>query len=83
MSAEVVQLREGPLLSDIVGQIRAFADRIEAGEYGEVETVFAILPRAREYPMVLGWGDITNTNDPVIQLELAKHWLLVNLVQRG
>lgn len=82
MVAEVVQLHEGPSLNDIVAQIRAFADRIEAGEYGEVDTVFAVMPRTGDYPKFWGWGDITNVNDPVIQLELAKHWLLVNLVER-
>ena len=82
MVAEVIRLRETPSLRDVVAQIRAFADRIEAGEYGEVETVFALMPRAGDYPSFWGWGDITGTNDPVIQLEMAKLWLLMNLTKR-
>ncbi len=82
MTAEVIPLREGPSLMDIVGQIRAFADRIEAGEYGEVDAVIALMPRAREYPTLWGWGDVTGANDPLIQIELCKHWLLMNLVER-
>lgn len=31
---EIVRLVEGPSLNDIPGQLRALADRIEAGEYG-------------------------------------------------
>ena len=83
MSAELVQLHEGPSLGDVVGQIRAFADRIEAGAYGEVSTVFAVMPVAGDYPKFWGWGDITGGNDPVIQLELVKLWLLLNMTARG
>lgn len=79
----VVPLRESPSLTDIVAQIRAFADRVETGEHGEVSTVFVLMPCTGDYPKVWGWGDITGTNDPVVQLELAKLWLLTNLVERA
>jgi hypothetical protein len=83
MSAELVQLRDGaPLLTDIPGMLRQMADQIEAGEHGEVGTAFLILPVDDDYPSVFGWGDIEGGNDPVIQLELAKMWLLTNLVAR-
>ena len=82
MTLTVVPLREVPSLNDIVAQIRAFADRVKAGEYGDVDAVFAVMPREGDYPKFWGWGDISGGNDPVIQLELAKHWLLTNLVQR-
>ncbi len=82
MALTVVPLRETPSLKDIVAQVRAFADRIEAGEYGDVDAVFALMPVANGYPKFWGWGDITGINDPVIQLELAKMWLLANLVER-
>ena len=82
MTLTVVPLREGPPLTDVVAQIRAFADRVEAGEYGEVDAVFALMPRENDYPKFWGWGDITGINDPVVQLELAKLWLLTNLVKR-
>lgn len=79
----VIPLREGPPLSDVVAQIRAFADRIEAGDYGEVDAVFALMPRANDYPTFWGWGNISGINDPVVQLELAKLWLLNNLTVRS
>lgn len=82
MSAEVVQLHSGLSLNDIVGHLRGMADRIEAGEYGEVATLFAVMPDASGYPDVFAWGDVTGTNDPVIQFELAKMWLLTNLTER-
>ena len=82
MGLNVVPLREGPPLTDIVAHIRAFADRVEAGEYGEVEAIFALMPRDNDYPKFWGWGNIVGINDPVVQLELAKMWLLTNLVTR-
>jgi hypothetical protein len=82
MTAEIVAIHDGPSLMDIVGQLRAFADRIEAGEYGEVDSVIALVPRGSAYPRVLQWGDNTNLNDPIIQLELAKFWLLMHMVER-
>lgn len=82
MSAEIVQMRSEPLLNDIAGQLRGLADRIESGDYGEVATLFAVMPDASGYPDVFAWGDVTGTNDPVIQFELAKMWLLTNLTER-
>jgi hypothetical protein len=83
MSLTVVPLREGPLLTDVVAQVRAFADRIEAGEYGEVDAVFAVMPRAGDYPTIWGWGDTSGPNDATIQLELAKYWLLTRMTLRA
>jgi hypothetical protein len=83
MTLTVVPLRDGkPSLNDTVAQIRAFADRIEAGDYGDVEAVFALMPRENDYPKFWGWGNVSGINDPVVQLELAKLWLLTNLVTR-
>jgi hypothetical protein len=79
---KVVQLQEGPSLQDIVGQMRMLADRIEAGEFGEVNTLFAVMPRDDDFPLLFGWGVLDGQNDPIIQLELTKHWLLSNLVVR-
>ena len=58
MSADlkVVELHSGPSLQDIPGQLRALADRIEQGEYGDVEGLFAVMPREQDYPVILGWG---------------------------
>lgn len=83
MRLTVVPLHVGPPLTDVVAHIRAFADRIEAGDYGEVDAVFALMPVGGDYPKFFGWGDITGANDPVIQLEMAKLWLLMNMTKRA
>lgn len=73
---KVVQLHEGPSLQDIPGQLRALADRIEAGEYGDVDGLFAIMPREQEYPVTLGFGRIEGAYDPIIQFDLARQWMV-------
>jgi len=78
----VVPIAEGPSLQDIAGQLRALADRIEGGEYGEVDTMFAVMPVLGGYPKLWGWGDIDGQFDPIIQLELMKQWLLNNITAR-
>ena len=84
MTAEIVSLRGGtPALNDIPGMLRALADAIEAGEYGEVQSLIALMPRPRDYPIPFGWGDVEGQNDPIIQCELAKAWFVNNLVERG
>lgn len=83
MSAEIVPLRDGaPLLTDIPGMLRELAAQIEAGEHGEVATAFLVIPVDDDFPSVFGWGDVAGGNDPVVQFELAKMWLLNNLVAR-
>lgn len=83
MSAEIVPLRDAPALTDIVGMLRRLADQIEAGEWGEVETLFAVMPRSGDYPTLFGWGSIDGQSDPIIQLELTKQWLLNNMTARS
>lgn len=81
--SNVVLLRDGaPALTDIPGMLRSMADEIEAGEHGDVAAAFLLLPSADGYPALFGWGDITGANDPVIQCELAKMWLLTNITSR-
>lgn len=76
MSAEIVNLREGPNLSDIIGQLRSLADRIESGEEGDVSSLFVVIPRERDYPTTFGWGIIEGAFEPIIQFELARQWLI-------
>jgi hypothetical protein len=76
MSAEIVPIHEGPSLNDIVAQIRAFADRIENGEYGDVEAVIAVMPRERSYPTVFAWGAAHGAFNSIIQLDLAHQWMV-------
>lgn len=78
MSAEIVHL-PGVSLRDIPAQLRGLADRIEAGEYGEVDTLFALMPCGGDFPKMWGWGDVDGKNDPVIQLQLALHWHITHM----
>jgi hypothetical protein len=82
MPFKVVQLSDTPPLTDIVGQLRNLADQIEAGTHGEVDAVFALIPQDDGWPKVFGWGNVSGVQDPVVQFELAKMWLLNNLVSR-
>lgn len=72
----IVQLHDGPSLQDIPAQLRALADRIEAGEYGDVDGLFAIMPRERDYPTIMSWGIDHGAYDPIIQFEIARQWLV-------
>jgi hypothetical protein len=82
--AEIHLIREAaPALTDIPGMLRRTADRIEAGELGDVSSAFVLVPAPGDYPKIFGFGDIERGNDPIIQFELAKLWLLTNLVHRG
>ncbi len=73
---KVVPLRDWPTLAEIPAQLRALADRIESGEYGEVNGLFAVMPRECEYPVIIGWGINDGAYDPIIQFELARQWLV-------
>lgn len=72
----VLPLREKPALFEIPAQLRALADRIEAGEYGTVDALFAVMPRDQDYPKILGWGINDGAFEPIIQFQLAKDWLI-------
>lgn len=72
----VVPLSTEPSLQDIPAQLRALASRIESGDYGEVDAVFALIPRERDYPKIMAWGNNHGAFDPIIQFELGRHWLV-------
>lgn len=69
-------------LQDIPSKLRQLADQIEASEYGEVSTLFILMPRVGDYPNIFGFGSVDAQNDPMIQLQLALHWFCNNLVNR-
>jgi hypothetical protein len=73
---KVVRLHEGPSLQEIPAQLRALADRIENGDYGDVEGLFAIMPREQGYPIIHSWGIKDGAYDPIIQFDLARQWLV-------
>lgn len=82
MSAEVVKLHDAPSMTDVPGMLRRVADQIEAGEHGDVDAAFLLIPRANNYPSLFGWGDIHGKNEPIIQLEMAKTWLVTRITSR-
>lgn len=81
MTAEVVKLPVNNL-ADIPAMLRNMANQIEAGTHGEVESLFVVMPQPNDFPKLFGWGDITGINEPIVQLEMCKHWLVTNLVAR-
>ena len=71
----------GPAVSDIPGQLRQMADRIENGEM-TVESALFIVPTDGDWPKIFGWGDHLGDYGNIAVLELAKAWFVNNLVQR-
>ncbi|MCA6108112.1 hypothetical protein [Bradyrhizobium cenepequi] len=81
--SNIVPIRDGgPALTDIPGMLRRMADQVEAGEFGKVSSAILLIPQADGYPLLFGWGDIEGRNDPIIQCEMAKHWLVENITGR-
>lgn len=79
----IALIRDGaPLLTDIPGQLRQLADAIAAGDHGEITSAIVLLPRDNEYPDVFGWGAVDGDRHIVVQLELAKTFLLLHQTQR-
>lgn len=81
--ANIALLRQAPSLVDIPGQLRQLADAIEAGAHGEVASMLVLVPREGDYPSIWGWGDVSDDNRPIIQLELAKAWFILNRTARA
>lgn len=78
---EVVTLR--PNLQDICEHLRTLADGIENGDFGEVTTLFVIIPKAgHDWPDLFGYGIDAESPQFVFQMELAKTWLVNNVVKR-
>lgn len=75
-------VRDKPALSDIPAMLRKLARDIEAREVKNVEALYVLIPVPGGDPMLYGWCDIKGKNDPIIQCELAKLWLLRNIRSR-
>ena len=69
-------------LADVPGMLRRLATQIEAGDWGEVQSMIALIPREGDYPTVFGWGDVSGINEPIVQLAMAQQWLITNLTER-
>lgn len=75
MTITVVPIRDTPLLSDIPGQLRQMATRIESGEM-EAEGAVFLIHRPGDWPDVYGWGDNLGELGMIAICELAKAWLV-------
>ncbi len=80
--AELIEFPNGNL-NDIPGMLRKLADRIETGDLQDATTAFVIIPVEDDWPRLVGYGDIDGRNDPLIQCDLLRHWLITNLTTRG
>jgi hypothetical protein len=69
-------------LGNVADKLRDLANGIEAGKFDKVEAAFVVLPRDCDYPLIFGFGNVENSNHPIIQLELAKAWFINNVVKR-
>lgn len=80
---KVVPIWDNPVsLTDIPGMLRRLADQIESGEVECQGSAFCLLPKESDWPAVYGWGDVLGKNEPIVQFELARTWLVNNLVTR-
>jgi hypothetical protein len=77
----VVPLRDGPLVTDIVGQLRRMADDFERGDIA-AESVLLIIPRQNDWPSIFGWGAHLGDHGNIAVCEMAKTWFVNNLVAR-
>ena len=56
---EIVQLYDGrPSLRDIPGRLRNMADRIEAGEDGDLKFAVVVIVRVNHSQAEFGFGDV-------------------------
>jgi len=81
MSDNVTPLRPGPLLSDIPGMLRLWADRIENGDE-PADTVLMVIPRDGDWPKIIGLGQHLGDLSNVAIMELAKTWFINNTTAR-
>lgn len=78
----VVPIRDGAtLVSDIPGQLRQLADRIESGEV-EAETVMCVIPVEGDWPMIFGWGEDLGEFGRIGLLQVAIAWFATRIIAR-
>jgi hypothetical protein len=83
MAPQVVEFPNKNTVRDIPEMLRAFADRLEAGDYGDPEGVFVIVANDEGgFPKILAWGDKSTPTDCLVQLALGQHWLCRGDVER-
>ena len=80
--SNIKELRSNPSLQDIPAQLRALADAISSGEYGEVDSLYVVMPKTDDWPTIFGYGDVDGDNQPIVVMELAKSWFVNNMTSR-
>lgn len=70
-----VEAFPGPNLRNIAEMARKFADSVDAGEFGELETALVMIEGA-EGIQTFGWGDVVSFRETIGMLEIAKAHLL-------
>jgi hypothetical protein len=70
-----VEAFPGPNLRDIAEMARRFADSVEAGEFGDVETAL-VMVEGVEGIQTFGWGGVASFRETIGALEIAKAHLL-------
>lgn len=68
--AEIVQLRDSPMVNDIPNMLRKLADSIEGGEQ-EATFAFVVVNGSRYAPTCFGFGDGMDTRSIIGMLDLA------------
>lgn len=78
---KVIPLHQGPRITDIPAMLRQMADQIEGGEL-EARSALFIVPVDSGWPRVFGWGKHLGDHGNIAVCEMAKTWLINNLVAR-
>lgn len=88
MTAEIINIRgdsDEPgaviLVSDIPGQLRQLADRIERHEV-DTASVLCIVAQPGDWPDIYGWGDDLGEYGRIGLLERAKAWFVEHIATR-
>lgn len=80
---KIVELNKTSLL-DVPTQLRQLADEIEVSDYKSNLVVVVRKIDHEDYPLIYGFGKgADDTPNAVMELELAKMFLLNNIVRRS
>jgi hypothetical protein len=77
-----VEAFPGVDLRDIANAARKFADAVDAGEFGELETALVML-EGSDGIQTLGWGGVASFRETIGVLEIAKAHLLDMMLGGG
>lgn len=72
-------------LNDLPQKLRELATRLETpgDEVYGADSILIAIPQTDDYPIIIGFGDQTNDNHPVVIATQIVHWMTANLTRRG